>query len=423
MKNAIQLGVLSATNLGMTFITQWYILTELGPSIETDAYIAGGTVPQILLAIISGSLMQVLVPMLAGETKEKAEQTSSTLLLASGILFMTIAALIFISAPYVIPIAVPGFSENAKLLTLEITKINLLGMILGGINCVYWSTLNARKSFRKIEIIQISTSGVAYGLLTQTLPEYGIQAAVWIGVMRAALQTTIYFTISNNSTTIVFNKEIAIATWGKISPLLAGASYYKIDPLVDRALLSNAESGGISLYFLTQQIYGAYSQIINNSVIGPSIPRLSQLHKMKKRSFFRRIYYRQIAVVSVISFSIFIVTVTAGYIYLRCQPEYANAMLDSVSRVWWLLLCLGGMFLGGTLGQLTTGCFYAIGDTRSPTKLGVLTYTVYLPGKILAFQWYGTTGLALSASLFLITNLTLQHFFIVKKLGSREQFN
>jgi len=407
----------------MTFITQWYILTELGPSIETDAYIAGGTVPQILLAIISGSLMQVLVPMLAGETKEKAEQTSSTLLLASGILFMTIAALIFISAPYVIPIAVPGFSENAKLLTLEITKINLLGMILGGINCVYWSTLNARKSFRKIEIIQISTSGVAYGLLTQTLPEYGIQAAVWIGVMRAALQTTIYFTISNNSTTIVFNKEIAIATWGKISPLLAGASYYKIDPLVDRALLSNAESGGISLYFLTQQIYGAYSQIINNSVIGPSIPRLSQLHKMKKRSFFRRIYYRQIAVVSVISFSIFIVTVTAGYIYLRCQPEYANAMLDSVSRVWWLLLCLGGMFLGGTLGQLTTGCFYAIGDTRSPTKLGVLTYTVYLPGKILAFQWYGTTGLALSASLFLITNLTLQHFFIVKKLGSREQFN
>jgi len=71
MKKAVQLGAISAGNIGIVFVIQWYVLIQLGPGIETDALFAGMTIPQLALTIISGSLMHVLVPLLSGEDEKK----------------------------------------------------------------------------------------------------------------------------------------------------------------------------------------------------------------------------------------------------------------------------------------------------------------------------------------------------------------
>ena len=419
MKRTIQLGTLSATNLGITFLFQWYILTKLGPSAETDAFIAGNTVPQIFLAIISGSLMHVLVPIFASETEESIEQSSWTLSLAVGILFTILASLIFILAPYLIPAIVPGFSKEAKTLTIEVTKINLVGMILGGINCVQWSRQNADQKFIRLELIQMLTIAIAFGLLTYTLPKFGIYAAAWISVIRIALQTALHTLNSGKFPRINSDKEMIVGTWKKLSPLLLGASYYKLDPLVDRALLSNTGNGGISLYFLAQQLYGAASQIINNAFIAPLIPNLSRLHKQNNIAIFRKTYKRQITILSIASLAVFIATTIAGHAILSFFIGHGNVTTENINNLWILMICLGGMFIGGTIGQLTSNCFYAMGDTRTPTKLGVYSFTVYVPAKFFFFQWLGAPGLALSTSVYFIVNLWLQHFFIIRKLKNQ----
>ena len=74
MRQTLNLGMLAVVNLGITFIFQWYIITELGAGVESDAFFAGMTIPQLMLAVISGSLMHVLVPLLAGENKEQARR-------------------------------------------------------------------------------------------------------------------------------------------------------------------------------------------------------------------------------------------------------------------------------------------------------------------------------------------------------------
>lgn len=419
MKRTIQLGFLSATNLGVTFLIQWYILTTLGPSAETDAFIAGNTVPQIFLAIISGSLMHVLVPIFASETKESIEQSSWTLSLTVGILFAAIAALIFILAPRLIPAMVPGFSNEAKALTIEVTNISLVGMVLGGINCVLWSRQNADQKFIRLELIQMLTTATAFGLLTYTLPKFGIYAAAWIGVIRIALQTALYALISGKFPIIKPDKAMIVGTWRKLSPLLLGASYYKLDPLVDRALLSNTGNGGISLYFLAQQLYGAASQIINNAFVAPLIPNLSRLHKQNNIASFRKTYKKQIKALSIASLVVFIVTTIAGHAILSFFIGHGNVTDENINNLWILMICLGGMFIGGTIGQLTSNCFYAMGDTRTPTKLGIYSFTVYVPAKFLFFQWLGAPGLALSTSVYFIANLCLQHFFIIRKLKNQ----
>ena len=71
MRQPLLLGVLAASNIGIAFLYQWYVLVQLGPGVETDALFAGMTVPQLALAVVSGSLMHVLVPLLAGEPADR----------------------------------------------------------------------------------------------------------------------------------------------------------------------------------------------------------------------------------------------------------------------------------------------------------------------------------------------------------------
>jgi peptidoglycan biosynthesis protein MviN/MurJ (putative lipid II flippase) len=81
---------------------------------------------------------------------------------------------------------------------------------------------------------------------------------------------------------------------------------------------------------------------------------------------------------------------------------------QNVHLLWWIMVALVGVLIGGSAGQVISGAFYAIGDTRTPTMLFIGTYTIYIPIKILVFLRYGVVGLAVVTSVHLIANFILQ---------------
>jgi len=138
MKQTLQLGALSAANIGIAFLFQWYVITQLGPGLESDALFAGMTIPQLVLAVISGSLMHVLVPILAGESEDRLRHDAWSLLVLIGGLFGFLAVVLYATAPWWVPFTVPGFDETGKTLTVELTRIQLIGMVFTAINGVQW---------------------------------------------------------------------------------------------------------------------------------------------------------------------------------------------------------------------------------------------------------------------------------------------
>jgi peptidoglycan biosynthesis protein MviN/MurJ (putative lipid II flippase) len=81
---------------------------------------------------------------------------------------------------------------------------------------------------------------------------------------------------------------------------------------------------------------------------------------------------------------------------------------ENVRLLWLIMISLGGFFIGGTMGQITSKTFYAMGDTRTPTRLSVVLYTVYVPAKIAVFFAYGLMGLAVMVSVYTVVTLALQ---------------
>ena len=415
MKQAIQLGSLSAVNIGIAFLFQWYVLIQLGPGMETDALFAGMTIPQLVLAVISGSLMHVLVPLLAGESEDRLRHDAWGFLALIGGLFGLLAVLLYAAAPWWVPHTVPGFDEAGHILTIELARIQLIGMVFAAINGVQWAAYHARQRFLWAEFTPIVASVFALLLLIWALPRFGVIAAAWIGVLRMGVQTLLLAPGMGLPVRPDLKSAAIQQAWQRIKPLLLGTAYYKTDPLVDRYLLSSASSGSLSLYYLAQQIYGAASQVLNKAIAAPLVPVLSMFYKAGDKAGFRRAYYRKLLQVGVICLAGLLIVGLVGQELLTFFVGHGSVSNSNVDNLWWIMIWLGGMFFGGATGQISASSFYACGDTITPTRLSVFTFTVYIPGKIIAFYFLGIMGLAIVTSFYYLVNLSALAYLLEKK--------
>lgn len=415
MKQAVQLGTLSAVNIGITFLFQWYVLIQLGPGMETDALFAGMTIPQLVLAVISGSLMHVLVPLLAGESEDRLRHDAWGFLVLIGGLFGLLAVLLYVAAPWWVPLTVPGFDEAGQMLTVELTRIQLIGMVFAAINGVQWATYHARQQFLLAEFTPILASAFALLLLIWALPRFGVIAAAWIGTLRLGVQTLLLAPGMGVPVRPDLKSTAIQQAWQRIKPLLLGTAYYKTDPLVDRFLLSIASSGSLSLYYLAQQIYGAANQVLNKAITTPLVPALSMFHKAGDKAGFRRAYYRKLLLVGAISLAGLLILGLLGQALLTFLVGHGKVSASNVAELWWIMIWLGGMFIGGAMGQICSSSFYACGDTITPTRISMLTYTAYIPVKVIAFYLWGIAGLAITTSIYYMANLSLQIYLLEKK--------
>ncbi len=412
MRQPLPLGVLAASNIGIAFLYQWYVLVQLGPGAETDALFAGMTLPQLALAVISGSLMHVLVPLLAGEPADRFRHDAWGFFVLVGALFAAIALLLYVFAPYWVPLTVPGFSDAGKALTVHLTRIQLIGMVFTALSGVQAAVYHARQRFLWVELAPLLTGALGLIPLVVFLPEYGVEAAAWITTLRFVFQTLLQMPGMGRWTMPDLKSSTVQHAWKRIKPLLWGTAYYKADPLVDRFLLSMSGNGNLSLFYLAQQIYGAGAGVVSKAVAAPLVPRLSLLHKAGDHPAFRRAYRRKLWQVGLLTGGLLLIVVAFGDSLLRLLVGHGAVTEANVRTLWLIMLGLGGMFVGGAIGSITTSSFYARGDTRLPTRLGMITYTIYIPIKIIAYSLGGVLALAISVSAFYLVNLLLQYFYL-----------
>ena len=415
MKTAIQLGLLSAANIGIGFLFQLCVLTQLGPGVETDALFAGMTMPQLVLAVISGSLMHVLVPIFSGATATQLRQDVWALLGLVGGVSCMLATALFATAPLWVPLTVPGFDAGAQQLTVQLTRIQLVGMVFTAINGVQWAAYHARHRFIWAELSALVIGAIALAALYWALPRYGIFAAAWIATGRMLLQTAALAPSLGRPLWPQLRTPAIRQAWQRIKPLLLGTAYYKTDPLVDRTLLSTAHSGSLSLYYLAQQIYAAATQVINKAITSPMVPVLSQLTKAGKTADFRRVWRRKLWTVAALGVAGLLLLGVVGQEILHVLIGHRNVNGSDVQTLWWIMIWLGGMFLGSAMGQITSSAFYAKGDTVTPVRLSIITFTIYVPSKIAAYFYWGVPGLAIATSVYQMANLSLQLWHLEKQ--------
>lgn len=400
----INLALLAASNILLTFAYQWYVLTRIGPGASTDALFAGMMVPQLILAIVSTSLTQVMVPILAVTSGERLPHVAWTIVQGLSMLFGLLTILLMLAAPLWVPFTVPGFDDATTALAVHLTRIQLWSLVFTVLVGVEVSAHQARGHFLRAEASPILASAVGFGFLVWMLPRYGVAAVAWATVLRSVLQVVLLLRGLGPYQVPRWREPAVGQAWRRIRPLLTGSLYFKSDVFLDRFLASMAPAGTLSLYYLAQQAYASGLMVLTKAFSAPAIPLLARQAREGEWEGFRRVNRRRSLLLAGASTLILALVAVAGRPALTLVFGHGEFSPDRVQRLWGLLLALGGVWIGSALGQVSSTSFYAKGDTRTPMRIGVVGFTVAILLKLVGFFRFGIYGLAIAASVYYMLN-------------------
>ena len=412
IKLSLILAGLAICNAVLAVLMPWYVVTHLGVGIQTDAFFASCALPQLIFLVASFSLTQVLVPLLATEDEKTFRRDAWGFFLGVTGFFTVLAVVLFVFAGYWVPLLVPGFSNEAKQLTISLSRIQLLGMVGNASVAVLWSVYYARQKFLWAELSPVFANVLSLLFLFWTLPRFGIAAAAWATVLNLVLKTAFLMPLLGRWQAPQWDSDAMREAWRRLKPFLLGQTYSKSDPLIDRFLTSMSIAGDLSLLYIGQQIYSAINLIITKAISAPTVPRLALAAKSGDWRNFRRTYRQRLLWMAGLSVATSLVLLVFGESLLHLMIGHGGITAQNVHMLWWIMLGLIGLLMGGTAGQITAVAFYAMGDTKTPTMLFVWTFTIYIPIKVVVFINYGLLGLAIATSVHLIVNFLLQLIFL-----------
>jgi putative peptidoglycan lipid II flippase len=417
VKRIFGLMGLTALNIGAVFFYQWYVLMSVGPGESTDALFAGMVVPQLILNVVSGSLSFVLIPMLSVSDGEAFRQGVASFISALVLLFGALLLLLWCSAGWWVPLTVPGFSVTGKALTVSLARIQLGGMFFTGVGAVTIAGYQSRHQFQYPVVTAVIASGLSLVWLMLTLPHGGIVAAAWGLAIRPAIQLLLQLKIVFPWARPDWRSPQFRSSLRKLRPLVFGTIYYKTDQLVDRLLVSMAPTGVLSLLHLAQQIYSAGYQIVISALATPVVPVLAKDAATGNFAGFNQRLMRVLKVLIGTGFALFLILLYPGKSAIDLVFGHGNFTGADLRQLWLIMIALGGFWIAGLTGQILSNGFYALGDTTTPTRIGVVGFTLGIPLKIYGFYLFGVIGVAIATGMYMTLNSVAMYVYLRRTLA------
>jgi putative peptidoglycan lipid II flippase len=407
VRRGVTLSLLAALNILLLIVWQWKVLTELGPGRDMDALVAGMVLPNFAAAVVGGSLVNVLLPMLSAAPMAERSRMRAELSAALLALFAGIAAVLALLAPWWVPLIAPGLMAQGRDVVVQLARIQLVGLALSGVLTVQSVARQADGSFLRVEAAQAAASIGALGALVWAAPRFGAIGVAVSAVLRVILQLLLLLPKRRGGGRPALVGDTLGELWRRVRPLLGASLYYKSDVVLDRVLASLAPVGALSLYHVALQIISSGQQVIQRGIAAPAIRSMSAARAAHGDLALRSRLRRSLSVVLLLSVLATILLVAVGYPLLLGVFGHGAVRPEQVRMLWVLLLLLTGVWLGGVAGLLLSSSFYVLGDTFTPARIGVIGFTLAIGLKLVAFRAFGLPGLAAAASAYYLMNAGL----------------
>jgi putative peptidoglycan lipid II flippase len=412
------LATLSAINALLALLMTWYVVAHLGVGAETDAFFASAVVPQFAFILLTTTLLPVLVPLLATRGEPEFRHDVWSFFTMTGAIFILLGVMLYLSANAWVPWFVPGFTAQAKNLTASLTRIQLVSMVLNALIVTLWAAHHARHRFVWVELSAVIANCAGLSFLILTISHFGIWAAAVNTIFYNSLKLAFLVPILGRVRLPAWRSPIIREALQRLKLLLPGQAYLRTDPALDRFLTSMTGAGTLSLLHVAQQIYASILILLGKSVVAPMAPKLAMYAREERWSSYRRHYQSRLLLLLAITVIGVLLVIAGGPLVnmfvakLRIEP-------GNLHTLWLTMIALAGTFVGGALVQVTAGAFYGMGNTKTPTKVSTVLYTLYIPIKILAFLKFGLIGLAVSMSSYFLTNGLSQLWLLRARRGDQ----
>jgi peptidoglycan biosynthesis protein MviN/MurJ (putative lipid II flippase) len=407
-RSGLALSTITVAQIVTAFGIQWYTVAQLGAGSEMDALYAGATLPQIMMIVVAEQLGFVLTPMLA--VKSETDRRIAGCLLfwvVFGISSLLVLFLMLVT-PVATPLLAPGFSEPTMRLTFDLTMIQAMGVVGAGCTMVLTSIYHAGNNFIRPAVSVLMWLFIGWCVLVMGLQYGKVTLAAWVqvlcftGPMLSLFPAIARWPLYDRS---AFGGILSEA-WRRLKPLMMNAAYYRTGFIVDRLLTSFLAPGGLVILELVWRIHTALVRILNQGITTPALPLLATLSSRESWPAFQQRYLERLGWIVLFSLGTVMGVVAMALVGPRFydsfgeNPVIGTLRSQDLDRLLFALVAGSGVLLFGSTNHLLASAFYAQGDTRTPTRIQMLVYSIGIVLKSGGFFFGGLLGILAAISLY-----------------------
>ena len=397
---AYLLAIFAFFSLILALIRDKMLAYTFGAGQSLDVYYAAFRIPDLIFTTI-GSLVSasILLPYFIEKfenSKEKGKSFSDGIFTIFFVGMIAISALVFIFAPYLVPVAMPGFTDSAVLDELILSmRIMLLSPFFLGLSNLFSSLTQMRYRFLVYAFSPVVYNagiilGVIFGYPILGIP--GMAIGVVIGAflhMGIQIPFMIHerlmpvFTLKINWSDI---KKIVITTFPRTITLSAN----QLASFVLVSIASVMTAGSISVYNFAFNLQSVPLTLIGASYSSAVFPTLSKLIFKGKITEFKE---KMIASAQHIIF--WSMPITVLFMVLRAQ--IVRAILGAGKFDWAdtrLTAATLALFAFSTIGQslvvLFVRSFYAEGKTSRPLFINLISASITVISGITLYKMFNS---------------------------------
>lgn len=445
---ALILSAFSFLSFVLGLLRDRLLTGTFGVGNELDVYYAAFRVPDfIAVVLMTGAIGVAIIPIFTKnlvEGKEQAFKYLSNLLNLSLVFLIIICLFLFVFAPDLISLIVPGFSDDKKEITILLTRIMLLSPILMGISNIISAVLRVFQRFLTTALAPIVYNlGSIIGIIF-FVPKMGISGLGWGIVLGAFLHFLIQvpalfkvgFKIQN-----IFNflDKDFLLTLKLTIPRSIGLAATQINLVVVTIIGSTLIPGSVGIFNLANNLSFPIIGLVAIPFTIAVFPALSlAFSKGDKKGMLLKFssVFRQI---------VFLIVPMSAICFLL-RAHFVRVVFGAGRFDWSatkLTAACFGIFMFGLFAQgliyLVSKAFYATRNTRIPALVSIISvvstamfsyffiwllsfeniFSNFLSGflRIEGMHNLAVVGLPLAISLNTILQLLLLLFLFKREVG------
>jgi putative peptidoglycan lipid II flippase len=415
-----------------------------GTSDAADAFNAAFKIPNVLQnlfgeGVLSASFIPVYARLLSRGERKDARRVAGAVFSLLALASSALVLLGVLITPVLIAVIAPGFSGEKRDITIRLVRILFPGAGLLVLSAWCLGVLNSHRRFFLSYTAPVLWNVAIIGTLIffgssargYRLAEYAAWGSVAGSALQFGIQLPMVLRLLGGLVLLLQRSSVAVRTVIRnFVPVFVGRGVVQISAYVDTVLASLLPTGAVAALSYAQVLYTLPVSLFGMSVSAAELPAMSsetgegselaaQLRARLERGL------RQIAFFVVPSAVAFLGLgdVIAGALY-----QSGQFTRDTTLYVWGILAGSAVGLLASTLGRLYASTFYALQDTRTPLRFGIIRVTltivlgylfaIPLPSRIGLDPRWGAAGLTVSAGIAGWVEFSLLRQTLNRRIGA-----
>ena len=403
-----------------------------GAGLVTDAFFVAFRIPNLLRRLFAeGSLTIAFIPVfteyLSQKTKEDAFQLARVVLTLLSVVLAVVTLLGILLSPWIVRIQAFGFGGSGIKyeLTVLLTRITFPYIFLISLVALFMGILNSLKHFAAPAAAPVFLN---IGIIASTLwisphfsePVVGVAIGVLVGgILQVALQMPWVLRKGLSLLPMWMPDHPGVKRIGLLMlPAIFGSAIYQFNQFMGTLLASFLADGSVSwLYYadrLVQFPLGVFAIAISTA----TLPSLSRNAAEKGLNEFRDTLGHVLRLVSFVTIPSMVGLIILGKLIIQVFFEggaFDAFHTDNTGRAL-IFYSLGLWAFSGIRVMLSA--FYALQDTKTPVKLGIVSVFANLVFSLLLMGPLKHGGLALALSIASALQFALLVFFFKRKIST-----